>query len=62
MTPIAFNGKIFKLMFNAKYVLDVLKVLENEVTTLGYTGSSKPFTLESDESSFCIVLPYRVTG
>nr|WP_263364694.1 hypothetical protein [Paenibacillus peoriae] len=29
-------------------MLDVLKVLENEVTTLGYTGSSKPFTLESD--------------
>ncbi|MGW8442030.1 hypothetical protein ACWGXJ_13800 [Paenibacillus sp. S33] len=44
---------------NAKYVLDVLKVLENEVTTLGYTDSSKAFTLESDESSFYIVLPYR---
>ncbi|WP_258012529.1 hypothetical protein [Paenibacillus sp. F4] len=44
----AFKGKNFKLTLNAKYVLDVLKVLENEVTTLGYTGSSKPFTLESD--------------
>ncbi|WP_346730209.1 MULTISPECIES: hypothetical protein [Paenibacillus] len=46
-----------KLKLNAKYVLDALKVLENEVITLGYTGSSKLLTLQSDESSFYIVLP-----
>ncbi|MCP3793732.1 hypothetical protein NLX73_04765 [Paenibacillus sp. CH40] len=43
-------------------MLDVLKVFENEVTTLGYTSSSKSLALQSDESSFYIVLPYRVTG
>ncbi|WP_367997087.1 hypothetical protein [Paenibacillus sp. CH40] len=62
MTAIAFKGEIFKLTLNAKYVLDVLKVFENEVTTLGYTSSSKSLALQSDESSFYIVLPYRVTG
>ncbi|RTZ38199.1 DNA polymerase III subunit beta [Paenibacillus polymyxa] len=62
ITPISFNGENFNLTLNAKYVLDALKVLENDVITLGYTGSLKPLTLRSDESSFYIVLPYRVAG
>ncbi|WDM20138.1 hypothetical protein J4I02_13690 [Paenibacillus polymyxa] len=54
--------KKFKLTLNVKYVLDALKVLENEVTTLGCTSSSKLLALQSDESNFYIVLPCRVAG
>lgn len=55
------EGEDVAISFNAKYVLDLLKVVETENIVMENSGSFSPciFRPENDENYLCLVLPLR---
>ncbi len=61
--PIEKNGEDLKIGFNSKYLLDFLKVIDNEKIILNLIGKNNPcFMLEEGNSDYIyMVLPVRVS-
>ncbi|WP_326911287.1 DNA polymerase III subunit beta [Sedimentibacter sp. MB31-C6] len=57
------EGENLKIGFNSKYMLDVLKVIENEKLTLSIVGKNNPCFLkeENSDSYIYMVLPVRIS-
>ena len=55
------EGEDVAISFNAKYILDLLKVVETENILLETSGSFSPcvFRPENDDNYLCLVLPLR---
>lgn len=60
--PAGFNGEEFSAGFNARYLLDVLGVMESEAVALNMEASLSPCLIrESDNASFqAVVMPVKV--
>lgn len=60
--PASFNGEEFSAGFNARYLLDVLSVLESETVTLNMEASLSPCLIqEKDNTLFkAVVMPVKV--
>jgi len=61
---ISLKGKDLNIAFNARYIADCLRVMENEFVKMNFTTSVSPSTItpcESDESVY-LVLPVRLIG
>lgn len=59
--PISQEGSLLKIGFNAKYLLDALKILDDKNVKLLFTGEVRPFILKtSDESVIQLILPVRI--
>ena len=56
-----FNGENLKISFNARYVIDALKTIEDEETVIHFTGIMRPFVLKgaADDSITQLILPVR---
>ncbi|GAB4072028.1 DNA polymerase III subunit beta [Barrientosiimonas marina] len=57
----AVEGDDLKISFSAKYMLDALKVIENEDVRIEFTGAMRPFVLRpaDDNSVLQLILPVR---
>jgi len=55
------SGEPLKISFNSKYMLDALKVMDNESIWIGFTGAMSPMILRpaDDDSVLYLILPYR---
>ncbi len=55
------NGEDVAISFNAKYIIDLLKVVDTENVVMEVSGSSSPciFRPESNDKYLCLVLPLR---
>lgn len=65
MLPVQyFSGEQLKISFNSKYILDVLKVTDEEAIRIGFTGAMSPMILRpADEDGILhLILPYRTTN
>lgn len=60
--PASFNGEEFSAGFNARYLLDVLGVMESETVVLNMEASLSPCLIrEKDNASFqAVVMPVKV--
>lgn len=63
LTPKRVNGEDLLLAFNAKYVMEALRVLDTEDVLLQFTGSMSPFLLKNvdDDRILQLVLPIRMS-
>lgn len=59
--PISKEGSLLRIGFNAKYLLDALKVLDDKNVKMLFTGEVRPFILRtSDDSVIQLILPVRI--
>ena len=62
--PIVLEGKNIEIAFNARYMLDVLKVTKDQEICLDFTSNVSPCIIRPIEGeAFCyLVLPVRLYG
>jgi DNA polymerase-3 subunit beta len=59
--PLKQTGSLIRIGFNSKFLLDALKVLNEEEVTMKFTGEVRPFILKtSDQSVTQLILPVRI--
>lgn len=60
--PVLVEGEVLKIAFNAKYLLDVFKVVEEESVFLEFNDSLKPCVIRPAEGDayLYIVVPVNV--
>lgn len=58
------SGDPLKISFNSRYMLDVLKVIDDDSIRIGFTGAMSPMILRpaSDDHVLYLILPYRTTN
>jgi len=58
------TGEPLKISFNSKYILDVLKVTDDESMWIGFTGAMSPMILRpaNEQGVLHLILPYRTTN
>lgn len=59
------SGEPLKIAFNSKYMLDVLRVTDDESIRIGFTGAMSPMVLRPADGRSDIlhlILPYRTTN
>lgn len=55
------SGSLIRIGFNSKYLIDALRVLEDDEVTLKFTGEVRPFIIESsDDTVTQLILPVRI--
>lgn len=61
--PVDKQGEDIKIGFNSKYVLDVLKVIDNQFITMNLIGKNNPcFIKEQDNENYIyMILPVRIS-
>jgi len=61
--PVEKQGEDIKIGFNSKYVLDVLKVIDNQFITMNLIGKNNPcFIKEQDNENYIyMILPVRIS-
>ncbi len=61
--PVELDGKELKISMNGKYLLDALKVLDEEEIIFSFNQPITPFTVENvgDKTSQYLILPVRTT-
>ena len=61
--PVEKQGEDIKIGFNSKYVLDVLKVIDNQYITMNLIGKNNPcFIKENDNENYIyMILPVRIS-
>lgn len=59
-----YSGEPLKIAFNSKFMLDVLKVIDNESMWIGFTGPMSPMILRpaDEDGTLYLILPYRTTA
>lgn len=60
--PVDFEGEEMEITFNARYLLDVLKVIDSDQIAMEWTGplSAAIFRPVDEVPYFCLILPMRV--
>ena len=56
-----FEGEELKISFSAKYMMDALKVMDDEKVEISFTGAMRPFLIKniSNDEILELVLPVR---
>lgn len=56
-----YEGEELKISFNAKYMLDALKVIDSQSVDLSFNGATSPFLIhpEGDERTLHLIVPVR---
>ncbi len=56
-----YEGEELKISFNAKYMLDALKVIDSQSVELSFNGATSPFLIhpEGDERTLHLIVPVR---
>lgn len=56
-----YEGEELKISFNAKYMLDALKVIDSPSVELSFLGATSPFVIrpEGDEKTLHLIVPVR---
>ena len=56
------QGQAIQIAFNSKYLIDVLKIMDEDEIVLEFSSSVSPCVVKSKEGNSCIylVLPVRV--
>ncbi|MCP3775167.1 DNA polymerase III subunit beta [Paenibacillus sp. MZ04-78.2] len=64
LTTVSMKGKLLRISFNSKFMLDALKVMDSEHIHIGFTGAMQPIIIRPDENSSLLqlILPYRTMG
>lgn len=62
LTPLAVTGEELLIAFNAKYLIDALRVIESEEIAIQFTGSMSPFLIHQIENPnyLHLILPVRI--
>jgi DNA polymerase III, beta subunit len=57
-------GEPLKIAFNSRYMLDVMKVMDDDRVHISFTGAMSPIivTPENNKSVLHLILPYRTTN
>jgi DNA polymerase III subunit beta len=60
--PISLEGEPIKIAFNSKYLIDVLKIMDEEEIVLEFTSPVSPCILKNKENDNCtyLILPVRL--
>ncbi|HEY8364980.1 MAG TPA: DNA polymerase III subunit beta [Haloplasmataceae bacterium] len=59
--PISQEGSLIRIGFNAKYLLDALKILDGDTVKILFTGEVRPFIIKTDDDSITqLILPVRI--
>ncbi len=59
--PLSQEGSLIRIGFNSKYLLDALKILNDDVVTIKFTGEVRPFIIKtSDDTITQLILPVRI--
>lgn len=59
--PISHEGSLIRIGFNSKYLLDALKVLNENIVTIKFTGEVRPFIIKTKDNSVTqLILPVRI--
>jgi len=59
--PLSQEGSLIRIGFNSKYLLDALKVLNENIVTIKFTGEVRPFIIKTDDDSVTqLILPVRI--
>jgi DNA polymerase-3 subunit beta len=55
------SGELLKISFNSKFMLDALKVIDNDWVHLGFTSAMHPIIMQplEDTTLMQLILPYR---
>ncbi|MEK8128937.1 DNA polymerase III subunit beta [Paenibacillus filicis] len=63
LNTVSLSGDLLRISFNSKYMLDALKVMDNEQISIGFTGAMQPIIIRPDgnASLLQLILPYRTT-
>lgn len=61
---VSISGKDLMIAFNARYLIDSLRVIDDEFVKLNFTSPIAPCTIVPDSSDECLylILPVRVVG
>src|SRR5690606_13932691 len=55
------SGSLIRIGFNSKYLLDALRVLEDDEVTLKFTGEVRPFVIVTKDVTVTqLILPVRI--
>lgn len=61
IVPLNLEGSVIRIGFNSKYLLDALRVLEDDEIQMKFTGEVRPFIVQgSDLSNTQLILPVRI--
>ena len=60
--PSGFDGEELLIAFNAKYLIDALRVVDEEQITIEFTGSMSPFLIKQPDNPdyLHLILPVRI--
>jgi DNA polymerase-3 subunit beta len=59
--PITKEGKDLKIGLNPKYIVDVLRVIEDEEISMYFFNSNSPCFIKNDEESYIyLILPINI--
>lgn len=59
--PLSQEGSLLRIGFNAKYLLDALRILDDNIVKIMFTGEVRPFIVKTkDESITQLILPVRI--
>jgi DNA polymerase-3 subunit beta len=63
IVPDHLAGEELKIAFNSRYMLDALKVIDQEKIHIGFTGAMSPILIrpEQEPDMLHLILPYRTT-
>lgn len=63
IAPKHLAGEPLKIAFNSRYMLDALKVIDQETIHIGFTGMMSPILIrpEKEPDMLHLILPYRTT-
>lgn len=63
IAPVQLAGEPLKIAFNSRYMLDALKVIDQETIHIGFTGMMSPILIrpEKEADMLHLILPYRTT-
>jgi DNA polymerase-3 subunit beta len=64
IVPDHLAGEELKIAFNSRYMLDALKVIDQEKIHIGFTGAMSPILIRpaQDPDMLHLILPYRTTS
>lgn len=64
LEAVSIIGEPVRISFNCKYMLDALKVIDNEQLHIGFTGAMSPIIIRpaDGKESLYLILPYRTSA
>lgn len=58
--PVDYSAEEFNIAFNPTYLLDALKVIDDEQISFEFTESNLPGVIKTDESFTYVIMPMKL--